>query len=174
VYDRKSSGCPLWVENGHGVGLFEAMPMSPSDDEPSYFAYSATLRIHGTDLPLEGITLTLGVAPSHTHKAGHRVRPAARPYNDDAWHFTAPVAEEVELTEHLRCLWRTVEPNVDYLLELNAEIDVFCGYRSNNGAAGFAVDPDALQIFTALNVPFCVSVVVDSWLGERLSQVTEH
>ena len=150
------------------------MPMLPPDDEPSYFAYSATLRIHGTDLPLEGITSVLGVAPSHTHKTGDRPRPAARPYSDDAWHFTAPVAEEVALTEHLRCLWRAVKPHVPYLLELNAKVDVFCGYRSNNGAAGFAVDPDALAIFTALNVPFGVSVIVDSWLGERLSHPTEH
>ena len=78
------------------------------------------------------------------------------------------------MTEHLRCLWRAVEPHVHYLLELNAKVDVFCGYRSNNGAAGFAVDPDALKIFTALNVPFGISVIVDSWLGERLSPPTEH
>ena len=150
------------------------MSLSASDDEPSYFAYSATLRIHGTDLPLEEIAKALGVAPSHEHRAGERSRGLARPYKDDAWHFTAPVTEEVELTEHLRCLWQAVAPHVHYLTHLDATVDVFCGYRSNNGAAGFAVEPDALQIFTALNVPFCVSVIVDSWLGERLSQPTEH
>ena len=80
----------------------------------------------------------------------------------------------MELTEHLRNLWQIVQPQLEYLKRLNAEVDVFCGYRSNNGAAGFAVEPDALQIFTALNVPFGVSVIVDSWLGERLKQPTEH
>lgn len=148
------------------------MRISVDSDEPSCFAYSATLRIHGADLPLEDVTRALGVSPSHQHRAGEKTRPAARPFKDDAWHYTAPLPEEEELTEHLRLLWRTVEPHVDYLLDLKANVDVCCGYRSNNGAAGFAVEPDALQIFAALNVPFGVSVIVDSWLGERLSQPT--
>ena len=150
------------------------MSVTAPDDEPSYFAHSATLRIHGTDLPFEDIAEVLGVPPSHTHRAGERRRPSAPGYHDDAWHYTAPVAGDAELTEHLRCLWRTVEPQVAYLQALNATVDVFCGYRSNDGTGGFAVEPDALQIFTALNVPFGVSVIVDSTLGEQLSQPTEH
>ena len=141
-----------------------------SGDELSYFAHSATLRIHGTDLPFQGISVALGVAPSHTHRAGERPRASARPYSEDAWHYTAPVAEDAELTEHLRSLRRSVEPAVRYLTALDAKVDVFCSYRSNNGAAGFAVEPDALQMFTALNVPFGLSVIVDSWLGQRLSK----
>ena len=162
------------VENGRCRALLKAMRFSAPDDEPSYFAYSATLRIHGTDLPFEEIAKALGVLPSHKHSAGEQSRSKARPYKDDAWHFTAPIAEDAELTEHLRCLWRTVEPHVSYLRKLGATVDVFCGYRSNNGAAGFAVEADALQIFTALEVPFGISVIVDSWLGERLSQPTEQ
>lgn len=150
------------------------MRSSAADDEPSYFAYSATLRIHGTGLPFEEIAKVLGVLPSHTRRAGERRRPASRPYQDDAWHFTAPVPEEMELTEHLRRLWQVVEPHVHYLTHLDAQIDVFCGYRSNDGIAGFAVEPDALRIFTALNVPFGVSVIIDGWLEERLSQPTGH
>ena len=154
--------------------LFKDMKISVPDEEPSYFAYSATLRVRGTNLAFDELSKALGVSPSHQRRAGERSRPGARPYKDDAWHFTAPVAEEVELTEHLRRLWKTVKPHVDYLKQLDATVDVFCGYRSNNGAAGFAVEPDALEIFTALDVPFGVSVIVDSWLGERLSQPTEH
>lgn len=166
--------CPLWVESGHTIALFGGMRFSTDGDDPPYIAYSATLRIHGPDLPLEEITETLGVTPSHQHRAGERGRPAARPYNDSAWHFSAPLPEETELTEHLRLLWRTVGAHVEYLTSLKANVDVFCGYRSNNGTAGFVIEPDALKIFTALNVPFGVSVIVDSWLGERLSQPTEH
>jgi hypothetical protein len=150
------------------------MRLSTGDDEPIHCAYSATLRIQGTDLPLEEITQALGVAPSHEHRAGEKSRRIAQSYKDDAWHFTAPLSEDTELTEHLRRLWQTVEPHVEYLTSLNATVDVFCGYRSNNGTAGFSVEPDELQIFTALNVPFGVSVIVDSWLGECLPQPTEH
>ncbi|MGB3738812.1 MAG: DUF4279 domain-containing protein [Pontixanthobacter sp.] len=150
------------------------MPFSDLDEEPSYFSYSATLRIHGGNLPFDEISSVLGVSPSHLHKAGEQRRPSARPYKHDAWHYTAPVAEEVELTEHLRRLWQPVKPHILFLRQLDAVVDVFCGYRSNNGAAAFAVEPDALEIFIALNVPFGVSVIVDSWLGERLSEPTTH
>ena len=151
-----------------------AMRVSDADDESSYFAYSATLRIHGINLPFDEISLTLGVDPSHQHKTGERPRASARPYTDDAWHFTAPIAEEKELTEHLRSLWQVVQPHVGYLTALTANVDVFCGYRTNNGAAGFSVEADALEIFASLNVPFGVSVIVDSWLGERLDEPTKH
>lgn len=150
------------------------MRLPESEGEACYFAYSATLRIHGIHLPFDEITQALGVAPSHQHRAGERRRATAPPYAEDGWHFTAPVGEETELTEHLRCLWQVVEPHLSYLTGLEATVDVFCGYRSNNGTAGLAVEPDALQIFTALNVPFGVSVVVDSCLGERLAHSTEH
>ena len=150
------------------------MNVSVMGDEPSYFAYSATLRIHGTNLPFDEISQALGVDPTHQHKAGERPRPSARPYADDAWQFTAPVAEDSELTEHLRSLWRTVQLHVAFLTALNANVDVFCGYRSNNGAAGFSVEADAPEIFAALNVPFGISVIVDSWLGERLGEPTTH
>jgi hypothetical protein len=145
--------------------------MSDSD-EPDYYAYSATLRIHGPRLPLDAISKYLGIEATHQHRRGEKRRHGLRPYNDDAWHLTAPVAEERELTHHLRELWRVIKPHVDYLNALNAKVDVFCGYRSNNGAAGFAVEPDALEIFTALRVPFGVSVIIDSWLGQRLDEPT--
>ena len=145
---------------------------SEATDEPSYFAYSATLRIHGVGLPLDEITRQIGVPPTHQHRQGERPRSGSRPYRNDAWHLTAPVAEERELTEHLRELWKIVKPRAGYLIALGAELDIFCGYRSNNGAAGFKVEPDALEIFTILEVPFSLSVIVDSWLAQRLDQPT--
>jgi hypothetical protein len=143
---------------------------SNDDSEPSYYNYSATLRIHGTRLPLEEITRELKTEPSHQHRQGDRRRPGSRPYGSDAWHLTADIPEETELADHLRELWRLVEPNVAYLLSLDAEIDVFCGYRSNNGASGFNLQPDALKIFEALGAPLALSVIVDSWLAQRLDE----
>lgn len=150
------------------------MTVSLSDDDQPYVAYSATLRIHGIHLPLQEIGTRLRVRPTHMHMAGDRPRASARPYSDDAWHFTSPVARGTALTEHLRSLWQTVEPHVHYLKGLDATVDVFCAYRSNDGTGGFAVEPDALEIFTALGVPFGVSVIVDSWLGDELSGPVKH
>jgi hypothetical protein len=144
----------------------------PEEAEPSYFAYSATLRIQGSNLPLEEIAQRFGAEASHQHRRGEQRRPNARPYPSDAWHLTAATPEESELTEHLRELWRHVKPHVEYLRSLDAEVDVFCGYRSNNGGAGFEVHPDALEIFRALDIPFGLSVIVDSWLEQRLDTPT--
>lgn len=147
--------------------------LSPNEDsEPTYFAYSATLRIHGADLPIDEITLRLGVEPSNKHRRGDQRLPGARPYPSDAWHLKAAIPEEIGLSMHLRELWRVVEPHIGYLRSLDATVDVFCGYRSNNGAAGFEIEPDALEIFRALNVPFGLSVIVDSWLAQRLDEPT--
>ena len=143
------------------------------DDDSFSFEYSATLRVHGASLPFEEIATTLGVPATHVHRAGEQSR-LKRAYKEDAWHFTAPVPEEKELTEHLRHLWTVVQPHVDYLTRLNATVDVFCGYRSNKGASSFTVEPDALHIFTALGAPLIVSVIVDSWLAEVASEPTKH
>jgi len=78
------------------------------------------------------------------------------------------------MTEHLRDLWRVVQPSTDYLLALDARVDVFCGYRSNNGTGGIRVEPDALAIFTALDAPLGISVIVDIWLGAALSEPQKH
>jgi hypothetical protein len=141
-------------------------------DEPiiahPYFEYSATLRIFGSELPLNDISLALGVDPTHQHCAGERARPERRPYREDAWQWTAPVPQERELSHHLRALWAMVEPHVTYLNTLQARVDVFCGYRSNSGMAGFSVDADALAIFPALGVPFGVSIIIDDWVADQL------
>ena len=156
------------------VRLHEAVTnLSPDEDsEPSYVAYSATLRIHGTALPIDEITLRLGVEPSNKHRQGDQRRPGSRPYPSDAWHLKANIPEESELSLHLRELWRVVEPHVEFLRSLDARVDVFCGYRSNDGASGFEVQPDALEIFRALDVPFGLSVIVDSWIAQQLGEPT--
>jgi hypothetical protein len=146
------------------------MTDSAYGEEPPYYSYSATLRIHGSNLAFDVISRELGVDPSHSHRRGESPRAGSRPFTDDAWHLTAPIHRDRELTHHLHELWRLVKPHVEYLKNLEARVDVFCGYRSNDGTAGFAVEAGALEIFMALEVPFSVSVIVDSWLAERLDE----
>ena len=143
-----------------------------SDDEPPYFNHNATLRIHGIGLPMEEITREMGVPPSHQHRKGERRSPRTRPYPTDAWHLRAPVPEERGLTEHLRVLWKLVEPSAAWLKSLDADVDVFCGYSTNEATAGCHIEPDALRIFTELDVPFSLSIIVDRWLGEYLAEPT--
>lgn len=131
-------------------------------DEPSYVAFSATLRIHGDDLPFEEISRQLGVQPTHLHRKGGRRRPRSPAYGDDAWHFQPALPETETLDRHIEALWHVVRPHVDYLkaLKQRYSVDVFCGYRSNCDHAGFSLSHECLELFTALEVPFGVSVIV--------------
>ena len=74
----------------------------------------------------------------------------------------APVEEESPLEEHILALWEAVRPHIDYLksLKRTLNVDVFCGYRSNSQTAGFQVGHECLELFTRLEVPFGVSVIV--------------
>jgi hypothetical protein len=128
----------------------------PDADEPVYFfRFSARLRIFGDGLDLDEITRTLGLTPTHTHQKGARRK-------HDMWSYTAPVARELPLEEHIMALWDAVRPHIPYLRDLKRKfhVDVFCGYGSNSGTAGFQVSHRCLGLFSELEVPFGVSVVI--------------
>jgi hypothetical protein len=129
--------------------------------EEPWFAFSCILRIHGEGLDFNEITKVLGVQPTHFHRKGeqHGRRPSV--WRDDAWQYKPPIAESRPLTEHIEALWQVVRLQVPYLKALKRvfKVDVFCGYRSNNQTAGFEVEYRCLELFTALEVPFGVSVV---------------
>jgi hypothetical protein len=134
------------------------------EDEEPYFAFSATLRIAGEGLDLSEISRSMGLVPTHTHKKGElagRGRSGDR-YSQDAWHYSAELPEEAPLDAHLQTLWADVAPARDFLLALKTKhkVDVFCGYRTNHGSAGFEVEAKSLAIFTALDIPFGVSIIV--------------
>jgi hypothetical protein len=131
-------------------------------DEANYFCFSATLRIHGADLPFAEISERLGVQPTHHHCKGERRGPGSPGYRDDAWHFQPALPESEPLERHIEALWEVVRPALDYLKQLKQrfKVDVFCGYRSNCDHAGFEVSHKCLELFTALEVPFGVSVIV--------------
>ncbi len=78
------------------------------------------------------------------------------------WSYDAPVAEDRPLDIHIRTLWSHIRGHKDFLMRLkdHCTVDVFCGYRSNSGTAGFEVSAKSLEMFVALDIPFGVSVVV--------------
>jgi hypothetical protein len=53
-------------------------------------------------------------------------------------------------------------PHKDYLLKLkeNLTVEVFLGYRSNSDTAGVEVPHQSMEMFTALQVPFGLSIIV--------------
>ena len=130
--------------------------------EANYFSFSATLRIHGDGIPFEEISKRLGVEPTHLHRQGERRGPNRAVWRDDAWHFEPPLSEAEPLERHVQALWEVVRSHVEYLKSLKTRfnVNVFCSYRSNCDTAGFEVSHQCLELFTALEVPFGVSVVI--------------
>lgn len=131
-------------------------------DEPNYFRFSAALRIHGDGVPFEEISERLAVGPTHVHRKGEQRGPRSPACRDDAWHFQPALPETEPLERHIEALWEVVQPHVEYLkaLKQRFKVDVFCGYRSNCDHAGFEVSHKCLELFTALEIPFGVSVIV--------------
>jgi len=131
-------------------------------DEPITFAYSATLRIFGAIPSLDEITRRLGVAPTDSHRRGERLGPNSPLHESDLWSYEPPIPESEPLNVHIDALWATVRPHTRYLLDLKRSltVDVFLGYRSNCDTAGIEVPAASLEMFTALQIPFGLSIIV--------------
>jgi Domain of unknown function (DUF4279) len=131
-------------------------------DEELYFAHSASLRIFGAIPNLDEITQRLGVLPTSSHRLGERRGPSSRPYSHDMWCYTPSIKESEPLHVHIDALWNTFRPRRQYLLELKQHltVDVFLGYRSNCGTAGVDVPYQSLEIFTELQSPFGLSIIL--------------
>lgn len=146
------------------------------DDKVYYFRYSATLRISGEINSLEQISNTLGLEPTHVHKKGE-ISVLSSPYEFDMWQYTVPVAKKQPLDIHLKTLWAYLKPHKNYLMNLkkSLKLDIFCGYQSNSSTAGFEISYKSLEIFSSLQIPFEVSVIVSSnELHRALGSVSEE
>jgi hypothetical protein len=130
-------------------------------EETTYFAYSATLRIFGEDLDLDGITRQIGIQPTYSHRKGQK-RPRSSEFSTDMWSYSPPIPEDRPLSEHIDALWATIRPAREYLMSLKrcATVDVFLGYRSNVDHAGIQVPHPCLEMFTSLEIPFGVSIII--------------
>ena len=130
-------------------------------EEELYFAYSASLRIFGEIPNLDEISRALGLKPTSTHRKGER-RKGAAPYRHDMWLYRAPVEEAEPLERHIDALWAQLKPHKRYLLKLKKSltVDVFLGYRSNSGTAGLEIPHTSLEMFSQLQIPLGLSIIV--------------
>ena len=131
-------------------------------EEDTYFAHSATLRIAGEISSMDEISATLGLSPTHSHRKGEKRGAKGAPYRQDMWSYSPPVEESELLHRHIDALWLKLKPHKLYLLELkkSLNVDVFVGYRSNCDTAGIEVPHTSLEMFTELEIPFGVSIIV--------------
>lgn len=131
-------------------------------DEPNYLGYSAHLRIFGDALDLDEITRTMGVQPTVAYRKGEQRGSRSPPYKHDMWMLSSDLPEERHLSEHIDLLWEKIKHRVEYLRGLKrvASVDVFLGFKSNIDHGGVEVPYTSLEMFTQLEVPFGLSIVV--------------
>jgi len=131
-------------------------------DEDTYFAYSATVRIFG-DIPnMDEISARLSLQPTDSHRKGERRDRLSAGYRHDMWSYSPPLDKHEPLHKHIDALWLVLKPHKRYLLELkkSVTVDVFLGYRSNSDTAGIEVPHTSLEMFSELQIPFGVSIIV--------------
>jgi len=131
-------------------------------DEETYFAYSASLRIFGVIPDLDAISKTLGLTPTQALHKGDRDRPRSALLKHDCWHYQPAIPESEHLDVHIHALWSAIKPHCDFIksLKSHATVDVFLGYRSNCDHAGLEVSHTCLEMFTKLEIPFGVSIII--------------
>jgi hypothetical protein len=131
-------------------------------EEGIYFAYSATLRIFGVIPELNDISIALSLQPTHSHRRGEGRSKHTALYPHDMWSYSPPVAKSEPLYMHIDALWHVLKPHKKYLLELkkSVTVDVFLGYRSNCDNAGVEVPYSSLEMFSELEIPFGLSVII--------------
>jgi hypothetical protein len=129
-----------------------------------YFAYSASLRIMEVPDKHSEITQVLGVEPDVCHKVGDVANEkTGRLWENNIWSVRSPLPETRDLDHHLKWLSKLVLPHEEYiraLMKEGADVDVFCGYRSDCDHCGFDVKPKSLELFVRLGVRMAVSVIV--------------
>lgn len=110
------------------------------------------------------ITSVLGVEPTACHKVGEGFDPITKEaWENNIWYIKSPLPEKRHLDFHLKWLSKLVFPHEAFIQELikeGADVDVFCGYRSDCSLCGFDVKPKSLELFVRLGVRMSVSVII--------------
>ncbi|MDR0320530.1 MAG: DUF4279 domain-containing protein [Treponema sp.] len=136
--------------------------MVQENDEEYYFEYSASLRIFGNIENPNEITNLLGLEPKSIHKIGGKIIHNNKPYDKTIWIYQIDIPEDDPLELHINALWNKIKNKKKELLKLKEKytVDVFLGYRSNCCTAGIEFSYKCLDMFTELEIPFGVSIII--------------
>jgi len=121
---------------------------------PIYFT------IVGTGLDIDGISQSLGMSPTHSHRVGD-VDTLGRPFQHDMWSLQSELPETEPPDTHLKSLRQKLQPHYDFITSLKskAEIHIYCGYNCESEQDGFILSAESLMIFTELGIPMELHVL---------------
>ena len=135
------------------------------EEDDTYFAFSASLRIFG-DIPnLEEITSLLGVEPTYRHQKGYRRSPRSQPMPHDMWIFEVPVEEALVASGAVVAIAgvaRLPAHRADAVVAAAAGAVAQAGLVLATGAAlvGDRAGAAAVGRLRALEAPLNVSVII--------------
>jgi hypothetical protein len=114
----------------------------------------ASFRVLGHQLDLEGLSRSLAISPTRTHREGDPDI-LKQPFSHDMWTLESPLTRDHEIEEHLRWLHNKLRPHLDHLKSLRekADLSVLCNYRCyDTDQGGFTLSPEALSMSCELGV----------------------
>lgn len=99
--------------------------------------HSASLRIVSLTMSPAEITKTLGIEPTRAYAIGTPVK----------WILESGLDESEPLNLHINKLLLLIESKVERFKELISvcDIEIFCGFSSENGQGGFVLDAELLK-----------------------------
>lgn len=76
--------------------------------------------------------------------------------------YEAQVGESEPLDRHINHLWDRLRDHKPFIRQLKTgvKVEVFLGYRTNSGTAGIEIQHQSLAIFTELEIPFGLSIII--------------
>jgi|SRR5882724_1306364 len=123
--------------------------------------FGAALRVMRTGLDLAGISSSLGISPTHVHRQGDP-GPLKKPFTLDMWSLESPLDPAEPLEAHLKWLQTALSPHHEFLSSLRklATLDIYCNAMYFSDQNSLELTPEVLRLFTELNIPLGVSILL--------------
>ena len=116
---------------------------------------SAALRIASDVRSASEIASLIGITPTRQYEKGDivsRKSPASPRRRNSMWMIESDLPESTEIEDHIRSLCDKIQSRSQALdtLRSNCTIDIFCGYFSESGQAGFTLSNEVIGRVAAL------------------------
>ncbi len=126
---------------------------------------SVSLRILSDTLSVNEITNILGVDPTRIFEKGSLSsprNPKSLTRNSSVWIFESKLHESEELEKHVDIILSFVEDHNEQFKTLvsKCEIDIYCGYFSDNGQGSIVFTSKLLKRLA----PFSIDVIIDLYM----------
>jgi hypothetical protein len=108
----------------------------------------------GDKLDTDEISRRLGLSPTHVHRVGD-ADARGNLFEHAMWSLQSPLNEAQPPDTHFKWFKQQLNPHYEFLrsLKCDAQLHIYCGYNCDNEQDGFTLSPEALAIFTELEIP---------------------